>query len=70
VYRQIWPIYFRIAFSELDAFCKFCPLDKILGEGEFQSSGGALKLIQVTFTRSQLTIHSRAGAELASIIAG
>ena len=30
MYRQLLPIYFRIAFSELDAFCKFCPLDKIL----------------------------------------
>src|SRR5229473_5516077 len=37
VYRQIFQIYLRIAFIELDAFCKFCPLDKPFGRARKRS---------------------------------
>ena len=43
VYRQIFQIYLRIAFIELDVFCKFCPLDKHFGRArqrvDFRRSG-------------------------------
>src|SRR5713226_9417032 len=37
VYRQIFQIYLRIAFIELDAFCKFCRLDKHFGRARKRS---------------------------------